>query len=285
MEKEKITRTRFVIKAKNNRLGQGLDALLGSSKGDDQVLLLDIEKLQPNKRQPRTVFNRENLEKLSDSIKENGILQPILVQRKNESYVIIAGERRWRAACRAGLRKVPVIVRRPQAQQAELWALIENVQREDLSPIEEARAFKKIMNEGHLSQEALAKNLGRSRSSLANSLRLLSLDKQVQELVSAKKISFAQARELLRFKSPKVQRKMALDCLKKELTVRQLGQKANKKKALDSSLPFWLKKALLNLERRFSKKLQLDYSKGKGRLIFSFQKESELKDILDKLWN
>ena len=268
---------------KNNRLGRGLDVLLGPSKQGDQVLLLDIEKIYPNKEQPRTAFDKEPLEELCASIKTNGVLQAILVQKIEGNYQIIAGERRWRAACMAGLHKIPAIVKKPDPSQISLWALIENIQREDLSPIEEARAFKKIMDEKNLNQEALAKNLGRSRSSLANSLRLLHLDKEVQELVEAKKISFAQARELLRFKSPKEQREMAKKCLQQSLTVKNIGLKAGEKRA-KGILPFWAKKALSHLEREFSQRLNLSYSKGKGRLVFSFQNEKELKELLDKLW-
>lgn len=269
---------------KNNRLGRGLDALLGPSKQEDQVLLLDIEKIYPNKDQPRKVFDKESLEELCSSIKANGVLQPILVQKFGDSYQIIVGERRWRASCLAGLRKIPAIIKNPDPSQKSVWALIENIQREDLNPIEKARAFKKIIEEKNISQEALAESLGQSRSSLTNFLRLLQLDKEVQKLVEEKRISFAQARELLRFKSSKEQREMAKACLKKSLTVKNINLKASKK-TIEEALPFWAKKALSHLERQFSKRLKLDYSKGKGRLVFSFQNETELKDLLDRLWS
>ena len=269
---------------KNNRLGRGLSALLGSPQDSDQVLLLDIEKIYPNKAQPRRVFDKENLEELSASIKKNGVLQPILVQKKGSDYQIIVGERRWRAVCLAGLKTIPAIVKNPDPHQSSLWALIENIQREDLSPMEEARAFKQIMDEKDLSQELLAKSLGRSRSSLANSLRLLNLDPEVQQLVEAKKISFAQARELLRFKSPKEQREMARVCLKRSLTVKSLSLKARRKNS-KNDVPFWVEKTLSHLERQFSRRLRLDYSKGRGRLVFSFQNESDLKNLLDQLWD
>ena len=269
---------------KNNRLGRGLDALLGpANKGLHPNLLLDIEKIQPNKKQPRTAFDKKSIEKLSASIKANGVLQPILVQKKGESYQIIAGERRWRAAGLAGLRKIPAIIREPKPEQKALWALIENMQREDLNPIETAKAFKKIMDENHFSQEVLAKKLGLARPSLTNSLRLLQLDQEVQQLVEDKKISFAQARELLRFKSPKEQREMARRAIKKSLTVKNLSSKAAKKHS-EKHLPFWAKKALSHLEKRFSQKLNLNYSKGKGRLTFSFRSEAELKNLLNQLW-
>ena len=256
---------------KNSRLGRGLDVLLGPSKDEGQVLLLDVEKLYPDKNQPRKLFDKESLKRLSDSIKSNGLLQPILVQKVADQYQIIAGERRWRAACLAGQHKVPVILKKPAVHQSSLWALIENLQREDLNPIEEARAFKKVMESHKISQESLAKTLGRSRSSLANSLRLLQLDEEVQKLVETRKLSFAQARELLRFKSPKEQREMARACLRKSLTVKNLSLKAGGKKSKDDP-PFWAKKILSHLEREFSQKLHLNYSKGRGRLAFFFSK-------------
>jgi len=150
--------------------------------------------------------------------------------------------------------------------------------------MEEARAFKKIIEENNLSQEALAKTLGRSRPSLANSLRLLQLDKEVQKLVEEKKISFAQAREILRFKSPKEQREIAWACLKKSLTVKKISLKAKKKKTT-LPLPFWAKKILSQLEKEFSHRIKLNYFRGKGSLVFSFKNEAELKDLLNKLWD
>lgn len=273
---------RETIRKKQDRLGRGLDVLLGPSTEKDQVLLLDIERVYPDKGQPRKNFDKEALEKLCASIKSQGLLQPILVQESEKDYQIIAGERRWRAACMAGLHKIPAIVKSPKAEQKALWALIENIQREELNPIEEARAFKKIIKEKGLSQEFLAQMLGRSRPSLANTLRLLQLDKEVQKLVESKALSFAQARELLRFKSPEEQRKVARTCVKKSLTVKRLNLKASKR-GLKKSFPYWLKSILSQLEKSFSKKVRLDYSKGKGRLTFSFQNDRELKGLLDKL--
>ncbi len=268
---------------KNSRLGRGLSALLGPAQVENQSLLIDIEKIEPNKSQPRKSFNKESLAKLSASIKEQGLLQPILVQKKGEGYQIIAGERRWRSACMAGLRKIPVIVKTPDNKQKSLWTLVENIQREDLNPIEEAKAFKQIMSQKGMSQEALSEKIGRSRSSVANSLRLLSLDKEVQRLVEEAKLSFAQAREILRFKNPKEQRDMAQLCLKKSLTVKKLSRKAEGK---SSDPPFWAKKALSRLERLWPQKVRLNLSqKGKGQLSFYFKNSDELKDLLNRLWN
>ncbi|MCY4321890.1 MAG: ParB/RepB/Spo0J family partition protein [Bdellovibrionaceae bacterium] len=266
-------------KKNSDRLGRGLDFLLGSVDSKNQILLLDIEKVYPNKKQPRKDFNKESLKDLTQSIRENGLLQAILVEKQGENYQIIAGERRWRACCLAGLKKIPAVLKtNVEKIKSSLWALIENLQREDLNPIEQAEAFKLIMEESAWSQELLAQNLALSRSSVANSLRLLNLDPKVQNFVREGKLSFSQARELLKFKNFKQQREMAEKCLKKTLTVRAL--KTNQE---NKELPFWAKKAKDQLEKKFSQSLKLTFSKGKGSISFSFKNEKELKKILNQL--
>ena len=266
-------------KKKDNRLGRGLDFLLGPSDSSSQTLLLDIEKVYPNKEQPRKDFDKEALRELAESIRKNGLLQAILVEKKEEHYQIIAGERRWRAAGLAGLKKIPALLKiNVEEKDSSLWALIENLQREDLNPIEQAQAFKKIMQESGWGQEVLAEKLALSRSSLANSLRLLNLDPEVQKLVREKKLSFSQARELLKFKDLKKQREMAQICLKQSLTVQKL--KSVQKK---TDFPFWLKKSVIELEKRFSQRIKLSWFKGKGSLSFSFKNEEELKRTLNQL--
>ena len=267
-------------KKKDNRLGRGLDFLLGPSDSSSQTLLLDIEKIYPNREQPRKDFDKEALQELAESIRKNGLLQAILVEKKEGAYQIIAGERRWRAAGLAGLKKIPALLKiNVEQKDSSLWALIENLQREDLNPIEQAQAFKKIMQESGWGQEVLAKKLALSRSSLANSLRLLNLDSEVQKLVREKKLSFSQARELLKFKDLKKQREMAQLCLKESLTVQKLNRTQQKKE----ELPFWLKKVVSELEKRFSQRLKLSWQKGKGSLSFSFKNEEELKQTLNQL--
>ena len=265
--------------SKNRRLGRGLDALLGPSSGKNEVLLLDIEKVFPDKNQPRKHFEKQALSELSQSIKENGVLQAILVKKEEKGYQIIAGERRWRAAGLAGLKKIPALLKTEVTKkESHLWALVENLQREDLNPMEQAQALKKILKETGESQESLAQNLGVSRSSLANSLRLLNLAPEVQRLVFEKKLSFSQARELLQFKDPKKQREMAQACLKKSLTVRKITTKKR-----EASLPFWMRKSLTEIEKSWNQPLKLNYAKGKGSLSFSFKSEEELKKLLDQL--
>jgi len=265
---------------KGKRLGRGLDLLLGPADSKNDLLLLDIEKIFPNKNQPRKNFEKQALLDLSQSIKENGILQAILVKKTEEGYQIIAGERRWRAAGLAGLKKIPAVLKEASSKkEVELWALVENLQREDLNPMEQAQALQKIMQEASWSQETLAKHLGLSRPSIANSLRLLSLDPEVQDLVWNNKLSFSQARELLQFKNPEKQREIARACLKQSLPVSQIL-----KKKTEETAPFWLRKNLTEIEKKWNQTLSLKYSKkGSGSLSFSFTNEEELKKILDQL--
>lgn len=268
---------------KQNRLGRGLDSLLGplSSRSGEEVLNLDIERIFPNENQPRKHFPVKEIEELSLSITKHGLLQPILVRPKGENYQIIAGERRWRATQKAGLHKIPAIVKRPSSKEETLWSLLENLQRSDLNPIEEARAYKKLMEEEILTQEELAQALGRSRASVANHLRLLALDSQVQQWLSEGHLTFSQAREILKVKSPREQRQLAKQCMGEKLTVRSLDRRVSKK---TSSLPSWVELSLLELRKKHGLNIRLDYRKGKGNLSFLFGSEEELKNLMDKLW-
>ena len=273
---------------KNNRLGRGLDSLLGPSpRTEIRVLSLDIEKVFPNKSQPRKHFEKTSLDGLSQSIKNHGVLQPLLVQSKGDGYEIIAGERRWRAATQAGLHKIPVIVKNPKPKESSLWALLENIQRKDLNPLEEARAYKIILQERGIGQEELSKALGFPRSSLANSLRLLQLDPKVQKYLETQQISFSQAKEILSLKNPKEQREAAERCIKGKLTVRSLVKIYKKRvpSKKQKSLPLWISKSISHVEQIFSRKIKIDFSsKQKGKLSFIFNSEEDLRDLLDKLW-
>ena len=270
---------------KKTRLGRGLDSLLGPSISSHlQVLSLDIEKVAPNKKQPRKEFDKKSLEELSQSIKKQGLLQPILVQAKGENYEIIAGERRWRASLQAGMHKISAIVKSPNPGEAAIWALIENTQREDLNPIEEARAYEGVLKEQNLNQEKLAQMMGISRSSLANSLRLLHLDSKVQAHIETGKISFSQAKEILKEKDQQKQRKLAEQCIQNKLTVRSLVGLSRKKRPTKASIPFWVSKSLSRLEKIFSNRVQIDFSsRQKGKISFTFHSEEELKGLLNKL--
>ena len=211
--------------AANKGLGKGLGALL-SSEGipestKDSVVELKINDISPNEGQPRKVFNEEMLNELAASIKENGVIQPIIVQKKGTGYRIVAGERRWRASRLAGLKVIPAIVRELTDLQTMEQALIENIQREDLNPIEEAYAMHNLLKAHKMSQEQLAKKLGKPRATIANMIRLINIDEALQDYVANGELSVGHAKVLLGLKSGEEQRKIADVIMTKDLNVRQ----------------------------------------------------------------
>jgi ParB family transcriptional regulator, chromosome partitioning protein len=215
---------------KRPALGRGLDALIGDALGTteprraDPPLEIDIDQLSPNRYQPRAHADEARIDELARSIKTHGIIQPIVVRRDGHAYQIIAGERRWRAAQRAGLLKVPVTVRDvPEGQREELLilALIENLQREDLNPIEEALAFKRMADEFDLTQDEIAAAVGKDRSTVANLLRLLKLPQEVKDEVSAGRLAMGHARALLALEQEQDQRNLARDVIARGLSVRE----------------------------------------------------------------
>ena len=278
-----------MVVRKRSGLGKGLDALLGKkdevvitladAKGDD-ASELDLDKILPGKYQPRTRMDKESLEELAQSIKEQGLISPILVRpiAKNR-YEIIAGERRYQASKLAGLKKVPVLIRKISNEKALAWALIENIQREDLNPLEEAAGIQRLLDEFHMTHETASQAIGRSRTATTNLLRLLNLAKPVQERLMANEISMGHARALLSLE-PAMQVAVANEIVKKGLSVRQVETlvagmalkklstgKNIKKKAKDSDT--------LRLEEDLSNFLgatvRIDTNKkGKGKLIIEF---------------
>ena len=220
-------------------LGKGLDSLIpnkmedetkkaaitaGSkevSQEDGPVTIVNITKVEPNRDQPRKNFDEDALEELAESIKQFGVLQPLLVQKKEDYYEIIAGERRWRASKLAGLKEVPVIVKEFTEQEAVEISLIENIQREDLNPIEEAMAYKRLMEEFHLKQDAIAERVSKSRTAVTNSMRLLKLDDRVQQMLIDEMISTGHARALLALESKDAQAEAAVKVFDEKLSVRE----------------------------------------------------------------
>lgn len=205
-------------------LGMGLGALMSSNdleSAGNKIHEIDINKINPNKNQPRTYFNDDALQELADSISEIGIIQPLIVKKNGEFYEIIAGERRWRAARMAGLRKVPVIVKDFDDLKTLEAALIENVQREDLNPMEEAFTYVRFADEFNLSQEEIAKKVGKSRSAVANSMRLVNLDPRVQVFVKEGKLSNGHGRTLLGIEDSELQFELAEKIIDDGLSVRQ----------------------------------------------------------------
>ena len=287
-------------------LGKGISALLG----DDDDILLDnsndvenfvkntvfknddnseirIEDISPCAFQPRTMFDEESLQALSDSIREKGVLQPILVRPKGNRYEIIAGERRWRAARMAGLNKIPAIIKNMSDQETLEIALIENLQRENLSAIEEAEGLNRLMREYQYTQDTLGQTIGKSRSYIANSVRLLTLPEDVQNLVRDDKLSAGHARTLVGLPNAS---ELAKTIVAKGLNVRQTEQMIAdlKKKKTTKPTPkitdFDLQKIMADLEKRLSLKVKINAGKnGKGSVTLKYNNPAELSSILDLL--
>ena len=212
-------------------LGKGLKAFLPEEYGilkEERFLDVDVGRLKPNPLQPRTKWDPESLEELAQSIRETGILQPVVVVPDEDNYRIIVGERRWRAAKKVGLQTIPVLIRNlTEAQQHEAM-LIENLQREDLNPIEIARAYQKMIQDFDSTQEDVAKKVGKDRATVANTLRLLKLPEEIQDLISDGKLSMGHARALIPIESVEHQRLMARQVVKDELSVREVEKRVRR---------------------------------------------------------
>lgn len=261
-----------------------------------RIWQISIDKINPNEQQPRKVFSKEDLNGLSKSIKEQGIIQPILARKvKNGRIEIIAGERRWRAAQAAGLQEVPVILKETDDQKALELALIENIQRQDLTPIEEALAYNYLLNEYGLTQQQLADKLGKERVTIANLLRLLNLSSEVKDMLVSGEITLGQAKVLLMLSDPLMQKKVALKVVKGKLTVRATENLIKKllntnKKCLeeeDDEKERFKTKLIKDLSDQLQKmmgtKVSIDYSKNKGKLSIYYYSEEELNKIVENL--
>jgi ParB family transcriptional regulator, chromosome partitioning protein len=223
---------------KRPALGRGLSALIPDSPATpaagDRTLEVDTDLLRPNRQQPRTTMDDAKIEELARSIRANGVIQPIVVRKADTGYEIIAGERRWRASQRAGLLKVPVVVRDVPDDKLLAVALIENIQREDLNPIEEAAAYRRLADEYHLTQDAIAEAVGKDRSSVANYLRLLKLPQEVRANVAASALSMGHARAILGLPDASAQLRLSREVVSKNLSVRET--EALVKKAADRTV-------------------------------------------------
>lgn len=273
-------------------LGRGLGALLSSDRTIDlgaEPSEVELELVVPGPMQPRTHFDEASLESLAESIRSHGIVQPLLVRRRGEGYELIAGERRWRAAKIAGIPRVPVVVKEVPDESLLEIALIENIQRENLNPIEEALAYKKLIETVGLTQEALASRVGRDRSYITNYLRLLRLTDDVQQLVKEGRLSTGHARALLALESTDLQRRIARQIIDGGLSVRateQLVQKASEQKPPRKPQPIDpnIKAAETKLRRALGTQVKiLQASDGKGKLEISFFNTQDLDRIYNLL--
>jgi len=278
--------------AKLKGLGRGLDALLSGEdsaappQGD--LRMLGVTQLKPGKYQPRTQMDSESLQELADSIRAQGLMQPILVREMAGGYEIIAGERRWRAAQLAGLNEVPVLVREVADDAVAAMALIENIQREDLNAIDEAHGLQRLIHEFGMTHDAVAQAVGKSRTTVSNLLRLLNLSRPVQDMLTAGLIEMGHARALLPLHAG-VQRELAHEIETRGLSVREVERRvARLKDATAAPAKQAIPRDLLRLEEALSDALGMTAhvqtnSKGGGRLTLHFSSADELQGLLDRL--
>lgn len=280
--------------SKRQALGRGLDALFSTSgerpARQDGVLTISIEQIMPNPRQPRTRIDEEQLAELAESIKIHGLIQPLVVTETVEGYVLIAGERRWRASRLAGLEQVPVIVKETTPQHMLELALIENIQRADLNALEEAHAYRQLVDEFGLTQEAVAERVGKARTTVTNLLRLLTLPESIQAAVADGRISGAHARALLPLKSPEMQVAAMNQVMKLGLSVRQTETLVNSLLAEARPEPKPRKQLppeLVELQSRFESALgtRVNIEKGAkgGRVVIHFYSDEDLDALYQSI--
>lgn len=274
-------------------LGKGINALFPSIEAskEEAVQEINIKDVRPNPYQPRKVFDKDAIQELKESILQHGILQPIIVRKSIKGYEIVVGERRYRAAKEAKLTKVPVVVRELTEQQMMELALLENLQREDLTPIEEAAAYQSLMSKLDLTQEQLASRLGKSRPHIANHVRLLSLPGYVQELMNEGKLSMGHGRALLGLKRKEMLKTVIEKVVKDHLNVRQLEQlihqvnenvsRETKKDPVEKDI--FLKDQESYLRERFGTSVFIKKSKNKGKIEIEFFSEDDLNRLLELL--
>lgn len=273
--------------AKKGGLGRGLDALFDDNKTEDSnITELKLTEIEPNKGQPRKEFDDDALHDLADSISKYGVLQPLMVRPlSNGGYQLVAGERRWRASRMAGLKTVPVVIRELSDTETMEIALIENLQREDLNPLEEAQGYKTLMEEYNLTQEQVSESVGKSRSAVANALRLLNLPEKVQKLVQSGDISAGHARTLLSIGEDKLD--MALELIKKGASVREIERLAKDSKSKSTKRkvesPF-IKEVKISLEEALLRKIDIKENKlGAGTLTIEFFSHDDLKALANSI--
>ena len=277
--------------AKNTGLGKGLDALLlnniveESIEEGEKVQSLKIIDVEPNREQPRRSFDEESLEELSNSIKEYGVIQPIIVTKEDNYYKIVAGERRWRASKKAGMTEIPAIVREYDKQKNSEIALIENIQREDLNPIEKATAIRELLDTYNLTQQQLADKLGISRSGLANSVRILNLDKRVIDLVKEGKITEGHCRSLLAISDPEKQYEAAKYIIQSGDSVREVEKQMQIKKKSKAAVKNRYQPIYQEIEDSFRSffgtKVKLEAKERSGKIIIQYSSNEDLDRILN----
>lgn len=282
--------------AKMTGLGKGLDALFASTveeekkeeeiQSGEKIHKLKLIEIEPNRNQPRKKFDEESLEELANSIKEYGLLQPIIVSKKDNYYEIVAGERRWRACKKAGLTEIPVIIRDDDERRNKEIALIENIQREDLNPIEKARGIKVLMDQYNMNQQQVAEIIGKSRSSVANTLRILNLDERVINLALEGKLTEGHCRSLLSFEDPDKQYDMAMYMITSGDSVREAEKKTKSRKNMPKKNAKYepIYRDIENtFQDFFGTKVKLNAGQRKGKIIIEYGSNDDLERILGLL--
>ena len=283
---------------KRGGLGKGLDSLIPDHKTvkttekkkpeveekKEGEQLVNINKVEPNHEQPRRHFEEDSLLELADSIKQFGVLQPLIVQKRNDYYEIIAGERRWRAAKMAGIKEIPVIIKEYTKREAVEIALIENIQRENLNPIEEAMAFKRLLTEFSLKQDEVAERVSKSRTTVTNSMRLLKLDERVQQMIVDDMISTGHARTLLAIENHEEQYNLANKIFDEKLSVREteklIKELKNPKKVVEND--FIYKDLEEKMKTVMGTKVHVNpKKKGKGKIEIEYYSDEELERIFE----
>lgn len=299
-EKTKKTgKTAKEAKHANRGLGRGLNALLSAdaiasvtNTDAEQVKKIKINELNPNKAQPRQDFDQESLQELALSIESNGIVQPLLAVANSEGkgYTIVAGERRWRAARLAGLDEVPVIVRNLDDKEIQRISLIENLNREDLNQIEEAQALSRLLKEYNMTQEELAKDIGRSRPAIANTLRLLKLPEAIQKFIRSNELSAGHARTLLALKTEESQLKLAGRIIKEDLSVRETERavqailtprKTAKPQQIDEAQSLSIKSTEEKISKALGTKVRFTHKDGKGSIVIRYKNLDDLQRLME----
>ena len=279
-------------------LGKGINALIpdfemgvpeSHENGPAKNTELLIDEISPNRFQPRKYFDDDKLEELVTSIRDNGVLQPIVVQKVEAGYELVVGERRWRASKKAGLKKIPAVIREVTDAQALELAIIENIHRQDLNPIEEADAYARLADEFALTQEMIAKRVGKSRTAVANTLRLLKLSRNIKEDLISGKISMGHARALLGLDNAGQREALRKEIFKQDLTVRQTESRVSRLKQSVSKKPvslvskknIFIKDLEKEFERRLGTKVDIKPAKKGGKLVVTYYSDDDLDRIKD----
>jgi ParB family chromosome partitioning protein len=273
-------------------LGKGIGALIPEREwgAKEEIIYAKTNQIKPNPFQPREVFDTQSIEELAQSIKEKGVIQPLLVRRKGDYYELIAGERRLRAANSLNIKEIPIIIKDVEDKDSLELALIENIQRQSLNPIEEARAYQYLIDKFQVTQDKISEVLGKARTSIANTLRLLKLPQEIQQEIKKGRISFAHGRVLLETEDVNQQRRLAQEIIAKDLSVRELENliKIHRPKGIKRKMKQVLKEPLVavleeELQHVLATKVKISKRKKRGHIFIEFYSQEDLERIVNKI--